>query len=85
MTACRPRCGACCIAPSITTPMPGMPNGKPAGAACLHLTAEFRCALFGQPDRPDFCAGLQPSPAMCRDSRDQALAGLDEMELATRP
>ncbi len=27
--ACRPGCGACCIAPSITTPIPGMPHGKP--------------------------------------------------------
>ncbi|MDR8085529.1 YkgJ family cysteine cluster protein, partial [Acinetobacter baumannii] len=26
---CRPHCGACCTAPSITSPIPGMPNGKP--------------------------------------------------------
>jgi hypothetical protein len=28
--ACRPGCGACCIAPSITSPIPGMPDGKPS-------------------------------------------------------
>ena len=28
---CRPGCGACCIAPSITSPIPGMPDGKPVG------------------------------------------------------
>ncbi|WP_429347626.1 hypothetical protein [Paraburkholderia sp. Clong3] len=28
--ACRPDCGACCIAPSISSPIPGMPNGKPS-------------------------------------------------------
>ena len=28
---CRDGCGACCIAPSITSPIPGMPHGKPAG------------------------------------------------------
>ena len=32
---CRPGCGACCIAPSINTPLPGMPHGKPA--ELLHL------------------------------------------------
>lgn len=25
---CRPGCGACCIAPSISSPIPGMPEGK---------------------------------------------------------
>ncbi|MES1987412.1 MAG: YkgJ family cysteine cluster protein, partial [Pseudomonadota bacterium] len=24
---CRPDCGACCTAPSINSPIPGMPNG----------------------------------------------------------
>ncbi len=27
--SCRPGCGACCTAPSISSPIPGMPNGKP--------------------------------------------------------
>ncbi|MCF5019628.1 YkgJ family cysteine cluster protein, partial [Pseudomonas lactis] len=27
---CREGCGACCIAPSISSPLPGMPQGKPA-------------------------------------------------------
>ena len=42
---CRPGCGACCIAPSISTPMPGHPRGKAAGVACVNLTADLRCAL----------------------------------------
>ncbi|MCC6439509.1 MAG: YkgJ family cysteine cluster protein, partial [Rhodanobacteraceae bacterium] len=25
--SCRSGCGACCIAPSISSPIPGMPNG----------------------------------------------------------
>ncbi|HFY5777145.1 TPA: YkgJ family cysteine cluster protein, partial [Salmonella enterica subsp. enterica serovar Typhimurium] len=25
---CRSGCGACCIAPSISSPIPGMPYGK---------------------------------------------------------
>ena len=40
---CRTDCGACCIAPSISSPIPGMPQGKPAGdnAVILGLGAQF--------------------------------------------
>ncbi|NBX68342.1 MAG: YkgJ family cysteine cluster protein, partial [Proteobacteria bacterium] len=34
---CRIGCGACCIAPSISSPLPGMPHGKPAGVRCVNL------------------------------------------------
>jgi Fe-S-cluster containining protein len=83
--ACRPGCGACCIAPSIATPMPGMPRGKPAGIACDHLSADRRCALFGRPERPTFCAGLQPSHEMCGDTPAQAIAWLARLERDTAP
>ncbi|HEY6093531.1 MAG TPA: YkgJ family cysteine cluster protein [Gallionellaceae bacterium] len=82
---CRPHCAACCIAPSITSPLPGMPNGKPAGVPCVQLDAELRCKVFGQPARPPFCAGLQPSPEMCGNSREEAIAWLSRLEQATRP
>ena len=29
-----------------------MPDGKPAGVPCVNLDAEFRCRLFGRPERP---------------------------------
>ncbi|WKE66487.1 YkgJ family cysteine cluster protein [Gallaecimonas kandeliae] len=82
---CRDHCGACCIAPSITSPIPGMPNGKPANVRCIHLAEDFRCNIFGHPDRPAFCAGLKPSQEMCGDNRDQAMRWLGELEIATRP
>jgi Fe-S-cluster containining protein len=82
---CREGCGACCIAPSITSPLPGMPQGKSASLRCVQLDEESRCKVFGQPHRPDFCAGLQPSVEMCGDSREHALDWLAQMELATRP
>lgn len=34
---CRPGCSACCIAPSISSPVPGMAGGKPAGQRCAQL------------------------------------------------
>jgi len=82
---CRSNCGACCIAPSITSPLPGMPHGKPAGVPCLHLLPDHKCAIFDTTDRPQFCAGLKPSAEMCNDSREQALLWLIKLEQATRP
>ena len=82
---CRPHCAACCIAPSISSPIPGMPQGKPAGVPCVQLTAELRCALFGRPKRPAVCGSLQPSPAMCGDIREQAMRWLGQLEETTLP
>lgn len=82
---CRPSCGACCIAPSISSPIPGMPGGKPAGVRCVQLGDDLRCRIFGSPERPACCGGLQPSAQMCRDSAPAALAWLTDLERATRP
>ena len=73
---CRPRCAACCTAPSITTPIPGMPQGKPAGVPCVQLDEALRCRLFGHPQRPAVCASLAPAPEMCGHTREQALRWL---------
>jgi Fe-S-cluster containining protein len=82
---CRSGCAACCIAPSITSPIPGMPDGKPAGVPCMQLDAQLRCRLFGRPERPSVCRGLRPEPAMCGNDRDAALAWLRALERATAP
>ncbi|MGC1377769.1 MAG: YkgJ family cysteine cluster protein [Anaerolineales bacterium] len=82
---CRFHCAACCIAPSITSPLPGMPHGKPAGVPCVQLNEELRCKVFGSPERPSFCAGLQPSAEMCGESRAYALAWLTRLEQTTLP
>lgn len=82
---CRESCGACCIALSISTPIPGMPLGKPAGVRCVQLTEDLRCAIFTDSRRPACCAGLQPSQEMCGNSQAEALAYLDWLEEVTRP
>lgn len=81
--ACRAGCGACCIAPSISSPIPGMPRGKPAGVRCVQLTADNRCGIFGDPRRPAVCGNLQPEPVMCGSDRAHAMAWLDALEAAT--
>lgn len=82
---CRSHCGACCIAPSISSPIPGMPKGKPAGVRCVQLMADFRCALFGRPERPAVCASLRPSESMCGVSAGEAMRFLTALEIATAP
>ena len=62
-----------------------MPNGKPAGVRCVQLSEDNACRIFGKPERPQVCIGLRPSPSMCGDNREQALAFLNTLELATKP
>jgi Fe-S-cluster containining protein len=80
---CREGCAACCIAPSISSPIPGMPDGKPAGVRCVQLDDVSRCLLFGHPDRPAVCTSLKPSADMCGDNREQALGYLRRLEILT--
>lgn len=82
---CRPGCGACCIAPSISSPIPGMPEGKPAGVRCVQLTGDNRCQLFGLPERHAVCSSLHPTPEMCGSTAAEALIYLTELEIRTQP
>ena len=61
-----------------------MPHGKPAGIPCVQLTDDFRCALFGRPERPAFCVSLRPTEEMCGANRGDALAFLAQLEIATQ-
>lgn len=83
---CRTGCGACCVAISISAPIPGMPRGKPAGVPCLHLSPIDRsCLIYHHPDRPRVCASLTPSPDICGRDTDEAMKLLTELERYTAP
>lgn len=82
---CRPGCGACCIAPSITRPFYGMPRGKPAGVRCVHLDDAMRCRLFGDPRRPAACAQFQAEESVCGRDRAEALDRLQRLEVVSLP
>jgi hypothetical protein len=82
---CRNGCGACCIAPSISSAIPGMPQGKPAGVRCIQLDEANRCKLFGKPERPEVCVRLRPQISMCGANRDEALRILIALEVASAP
>ena len=82
---CRPGCGACCIAPSIAEPIPGMPEGKPAGVVCVQLDESYRCKLFGQPSRPLLCSRFQAEATLCGNTQEEALINIATLEQETRP
>jgi hypothetical protein len=62
-----------------------MPHGKPAGIPCVQLLPDYRCALFGKPERPAVCGSLKPSLEMCGSCREEAMASLTELERLTAP
>ncbi len=80
---CREGCGACCIAPSISSPIPGMPLGKPAGQRCVQLSLDNLCALFGLPERPEVCSAFNADPEVCGDSDQDAVRILGWWEQMT--
>lgn len=82
---CRAGCAACCIAPSISSATPKHPQGKASGQACLHLSADWRCELFDNPERPAVCSSLMPTLEMCGATRQEALSYLFWLEENTLP
>ena len=81
--SCRKGCGACCIAPSLSSPIPGMPKGKPAGIRCAQLTEDNCCGVFGGPERPLICNSYQATREYCGTTRDEAIRLLNKLELLT--
>jgi uncharacterized protein len=62
-----------------------MPDGKPAGVRCLHLTDENLCRIHGTPEYPPVCAALTPTDEICGSNRDEALRRLSLLEELTKP
>ena len=82
---CRVGCGACCIAISISSAIPNMPGGKPAGVRCVNLDEKNTCRIWGSPEYPEVCRLFRAEPAACGTSFAQAMALLAEMERLTTP
>ncbi|WP_375750743.1 YkgJ family cysteine cluster protein [Vibrio sp. HN007] len=80
---CRLGCGACCIAPSISSSYPLHPNGKKAGERCKQLDENNLCKLFGQSERPQVCHNFQAAEWVCGSDNKQALSILTELESVT--
>jgi len=75
------RCGACCVAPDISS------LGKPLGVRCEHLTADNLCAVYQ--DRPQVCRDYAADwlcdriAAPTLDERVQKYLRLFDLQVAT--
>ncbi len=76
-------CGACCIAPSISSAIPGMPNGKSSGVKCIQLGDTGLCKIFADSARPAVCADFKASIELCGSNADEALNELFKLEQLT--
>jgi len=76
-------CGACCEAPSITSFIPGMPNGKPAGVRCINLSDDNLCLIFGNDERPELCDTFKATLDVCGSKRSEALYLITDLEIQT--
>ena len=70
---CRENCGACCIALSISSSLPGMPDGKPAGVRCIHLLDNYKCDIYNSNDYPRVCSGFNAEKEFCGSSQEEAM------------
>ena len=83
---CRSGCGACCIGNCrLPARCPACRTANRREWRASIWMRILRCKVFGRPERPDFCGGLQPSREMCGDDRSQALLWLTQLERLTRP
>lgn len=80
---CRLGCGACCIAPSISSSIPGMPLGKPAGVRCVQLDENNLCRLFGSVQRPKVCLDFKPTIDICGETNQDAIKIINYLESVT--
>jgi len=81
---CRLGCGACCIAPSINTPIPNMPNGKLAGQACVNLDLQnFSCQIWQQDNYPELCKKFRAEESICGSSQEDAIRIINNLESIT--
>ena len=76
-------CGACCIAPSISSPLPGMPAGKKAGVRCVNLDDALRCLVYDI--RPNVCREFVYSVDFCGRSHEEAVKLITLIDDLTRP
>jgi len=80
------QCGACCTEISISSPIPYMPNGKPAGKRCDWLDTDTNlCGLFGLPERPAICSSFQADVSICGTNKEEATKLIRWYERETKP
>jgi Fe-S-cluster containining protein len=85
MMNCRENCGACCIALSISSPIPGMPEGKKEGVRCINLMDDYRCAIYNDKGYPKVCSGFNAEKEFCGNDREEAMKILESLSDFPQP
>jgi Fe-S-cluster containining protein len=75
------QCGACCIAPSISSIIPMTGKNKPAGQRCIHLSNDMKCSIYNE--RPIVCKEFTPTEELCGKSFFEAFTNLENLEKLT--
>jgi len=81
---CRPGCAVCCINISISSELPGMKDGKPAGIRCINLNEDNLCNIYNTELYPRVCSNFSPSVEMCGTTTEDARLYLETMEKLTK-
>lgn len=82
---CHKNCGACCIVISISSPLPNMPEGKPAGIRCKNLDENNLCTIHDKSFYPEVCKNFKMNYETCGDNPEFAFRNLSEIEKITKP
>lgn len=61
------------MALSISSPIPGMPEGKEAGMRCINLLDDYSCAIYNDPGYPGVCTGFKAELEFCGSCREEAM------------
>lgn len=76
-------CGTCCVEISISSPLPGMSKGKPAGERCVNLNNNCRCKVHS--DKPNVCKNFKPTKEFCGNNKREAIYNIRRIERETKP
>ena len=80
---CHNNCAACCSVISISSPLPSMPFGKPAGIRCVNLDDENLCKIYEATNYPIVCKNFKMNYETCGKSAEQAIYNLGMLERLT--
>lgn len=80
---CRIGCAACCNVISISSPLPGMPEGKPAGVRCVNLDENNLCMIHEKDNYPAVCRNFKFDPEFCGRTNEEAYKNLEQLERLT--
>ena len=80
---CHNNCAACCSVISISSSLPSMPNGKPAGIRCVNLNDKNLCEIYRKANYPLVCKNFKMNYETCGKSAEQANYNLERLERLT--